>query len=146
MTDEEKEAIDWLKYLQETRKEQIRQQAWVGTNTFDAIDVILNLIEKQQVEIEKKDKIIDKMADMLVKDHEWFYSDFDNYTKEQFIDYFTKEVEGIKMKYNIVYKANGEIIEKKNLSREEAREFIDSLQVEDESELKVKRVDDEIER
>lgn len=50
------------------------------------------------------------------------------------------------MKYNITYKANGELIEKKNLTREEAREFIDSLQVEDESELKVKRVDDELER
>lgn len=46
------------------------------------------------------------------------------------------------MKYNIEYKANGKIIEKKNLTREEAREFIDSLEVENESELKVKRVDD----
>jgi hypothetical protein len=50
------------------------------------------------------------------------------------------------MKYNITYTANGKIIEKKNLTREEAREFIDSLEVEDESELKVKRVDDDIER
>lgn len=47
------------------------------------------------------------------------------------------------MKYNITYKANGEIIQKKNLSREEAREFIDSLEVEDESELKVKRIEEE---
>ena len=50
------------------------------------------------------------------------------------------------MKYNITYKANGEVIENKNLTREEAREFIDSLEVENESELKVKRVDEEIER
>ena len=50
------------------------------------------------------------------------------------------------IKYNLKYEENGEIIEKKNLTREEARDFIDSLQVEDESELKVKRVEDEIER
>ena len=55
-----------------------------------------NYVRKEiiQHELDKKDRIINEMADMLVKDHEWFYSEFDNYTKQDFIDYFTKKVEG----------------------------------------------------
>ena len=44
-------------------------------------------------ELDKKDKIINLMGEMLVKDHEWFYSEFDNYTKQDFIEYFTNKVE-----------------------------------------------------
>lgn len=51
MSADEENAIAWFKYLQETRQKQVRQQAWVGTNTFDAIDTVLNLIKKQQEEI-----------------------------------------------------------------------------------------------
>lgn len=43
--------------------------------------------------LEKQEKIIDKMAEKLVEDTEWFYSEFDNYTKQDFIEYFKKEVE-----------------------------------------------------
>lgn len=43
-------------------------------------------------ELDEKDKIINEMAEMLEKDHEWFYSKFDNYKKQDFIDYFTKKV------------------------------------------------------
>lgn len=53
MSADEEKAIEWFKYLQETRQEQVRQQAWVGTNTFDAIDTVLNLIKKQQEQIEE---------------------------------------------------------------------------------------------
>ena len=41
----------------------------------------------------KKDKQINLMAEELVKAHEWFYSEFDNYTKEDFIKYFEKKAE-----------------------------------------------------
>lgn len=41
----------------------------------------------------KKDKIIDLMVEELVKAHEWFYSEFDNYTKEDFIKYFENKVQ-----------------------------------------------------
>ena len=79
-----------------------------------AIETVLNLLEKkdrtiQQLKDEnrtlnrqaqqyfeqgiKKDKIIDLMAEELVKAHEWFYSEFDNYTKEDFIKYFERKVE-----------------------------------------------------
>lgn len=50
-------------------------------------------IEVVLSELDKKDKIINLMGEMLVKDHEWFYSEFDNYTKQDFIDYFTNKVE-----------------------------------------------------
>ena len=50
------------------------------------IETVLNLLEK-------KDKIIDLMAKELVKAHEWFYSEFDNYTKEDFIKYFENKAE-----------------------------------------------------
>lgn len=85
-----------------------------GSKMHQAIETILNLLEKknrtiQQLKDEnrtlnrqaqqyfeqgiKKDKIIDLMAEELVKAHEWFYSEFDNYTKEDFIKYFERKVE-----------------------------------------------------
>lgn len=48
---------------------------------------------KLKTELKKKDKIIDLIAKELVKAHEWFYSEFDNYTKEDFIKYFENKVE-----------------------------------------------------
>lgn len=76
--------------------------------------MLINLIEKQNIIIKrqsytnkklrktlktvrkernKQNKIIYKMAKMLEKDHEWFYSEFDNYTKQDFIEYFTNKAE-----------------------------------------------------
>lgn len=82
MSKKENKAIEWLKYLQETREEQIRQQAWVGTNTFDAIDVILKLIEKQQKEIKelKEDKKV------LVKNYNKVLGTFEKFTNENKIE------------------------------------------------------------
>ena len=42
--------------------------------------------------IKKKDKIINEMANKLVEAHSWFYSEFDNFSKEDFIKYFTNKV------------------------------------------------------
>ena len=47
-------------------------------------------------ELDKKNKQIDLMADKLVEAHEWFYSGFDNFTKEDFIQYFERKVEDVK--------------------------------------------------
>ena len=44
-------------------------------------------------DLKKKDKIIDLMAERLEHDTEWFFSEFDDYKKQDFIDYFTKKVE-----------------------------------------------------
>ena len=47
---------------------------------------------KEAIEqLQEKDKIIDLLAKKLVEDTEWFYSEFDNYTKYDFIEYFTKK-------------------------------------------------------
>ena len=48
-----------------------------------------------------------------------------------------------KMKYNIRYKTNGEIIEKKKMTWEEVQEFIDGLERQNESKLEVKRIKSE---
>ena len=46
-----------------------------------------------QPEQEKKEAIINEMANKLVEAHSWFYSEFDNFSKEDFIKYFTKKAE-----------------------------------------------------
>ena len=46
-----------------------------------------------QAEIEKKDKMINLMAEKLVEDTDWYFSEFDCYTKEDFIKYFTELAE-----------------------------------------------------
>jgi len=51
-----------------------------------AIDTVLNLIKKQQKEIEKENKIIDKMADEMINGIYKFKD------KRQIIEYFTKKV------------------------------------------------------
>lgn len=48
--------------------------------------------QKLKTELKKKDRQIDLMAKELVKAHKWFYSEFDNYTKEDFIKYFERKV------------------------------------------------------
>lgn len=42
-------------------------------------------------QLKKKDTVIDLMANKLVEAHGWFYSEFDNYTKEDFKQYFYKK-------------------------------------------------------
>lgn len=60
---------------------------------FFALQEVEKENQKLKTELKKKDKIIDLMAEELVKAHEWFYSEFDNYTKEDFIKYFENKVE-----------------------------------------------------
>ena len=55
------------------------------------ISDLQNEVTLKQCELEKKDKIIDLMAERLEHDTEWFFSEFDNYTKQDFIEYFTKK-------------------------------------------------------
>ena len=50
-----------------------------------------DLVQADKRNIEK-DKIIEAMAEELVEAHEWFYSEFDNFTKEDFIKYFENKV------------------------------------------------------
>ena len=60
---------------------------------FFALQEVEKENQKLKTELKKKVKIIDLIAKELVKAHEWFYSEFDNYTKEDFIKYFERKVE-----------------------------------------------------
>lgn len=113
MTKEEKKAIDeirnWRNYIIKN-KEKVNRANDIEFYLRTVLNLIQNLqeeiklsnkvIDKRNVEkLEladmclKKDKIIDLMADKLVQDTEWFYSEFDNYTKEDFRQYFEKKAE-----------------------------------------------------
>ena len=99
MTNEQREAIELAKEF--TKMDFSNPMGWTGyydaelEELSQAIETVLNLIKEQQEKLEKKDKIIDLMADKLVEAHEWFYSEFDNFTKEDFIEYFeTKAKKG----------------------------------------------------
>lgn len=83
MNKEEKEAIERLdrKLTSEKFTKNIGMPVYIKD-----VEIVLNLIQKQ-------DKIIDKMAEKMVEDTEWFYSKFDNYTKQDFIEYFKKVVD-----------------------------------------------------
>lgn len=45
-------------------------------------------------------------------------------------------------KYNLFYRTDKEIIEKKNMTKEELQDFLDKIEVEEKSELKVFQVKD----
>ena len=49
-------------------------------------------------------------------------------------------------RYNLEYEANGERTELRNITQEQVREFLKKLKREEESTLKVKRVEEERER
>lgn len=100
MTNEQREAVELAKEF--TKMDFSNPMGWTGyydaelEELSQAIETVLNLIKEQQEKLEKKDKIIDLMADKLVEAHEWFYSEFDNFTKEDFIKYFERKVEDVK--------------------------------------------------
>ena len=91
MTREEAQKV--LDELNTVRIEVLNDKA---KRLFEAIMKIADERDKLREELDLKDKIIDLMAEELVKAHEWFYSEFDNYTKEDFIKYFERKVEGDK--------------------------------------------------
>lgn len=89
MTDEDIKAIRMLEFI-------VNHNSLLGykpENREALAEYIINLIEKQEKELEKKDAVIDKMAEQLEKEIEWHYSEFDNYTKQDFIKHFTNLVE-----------------------------------------------------
>lgn len=99
MTNEQREAIEFLEfYKQHCLKKEIEnmdnyETIYDGDFVSKNLDTVLSLIKEQEEQLDKKDKQIDLMADKLVEAHEWFYSEFDNFTKEDFIKYFASLVE-----------------------------------------------------
>ena len=79
MTNEEKKAIEYIK----RQKQGIPPNGKFIIRKTD-IQIVLNLIEKQNKEIEKKDKVIDKMAEQLTTPI---------HSKEWVINYYKEEVE-----------------------------------------------------
>lgn len=51
------------------------------------------LMEQQQKELDKKDKVIDLMIEQIEKDTEWYYGEFDNKNTKEIKEYFFKKVE-----------------------------------------------------
>lgn len=68
MTKEQKEAIDRLKELVELRKSKNKIKYDNCICATSDVDIVLNLIKKQENELKKKDKIIDELAKAFKQD------------------------------------------------------------------------------
>lgn len=66
-----------------------------GTIDYKCINNLYEPIEVVLSELEKKEAIINLMAKQLVEAHGWFYSEFDNFTEKDWIDYCRKKVTDI---------------------------------------------------
>lgn len=94
LSEVEKEAIELLKEFKKNGFHLLnfKYESRVRTTKIieNSIETVFNLIEKQQKELDKKDKIINLMVEHIEKG-----CDFDSriQTKQQILDYFTKEVE-----------------------------------------------------
>ena len=97
MTD--KEAVEEIKSLLLSLggQEYLKEEEPENYKLSKAIETVLNLIQTQQKEIEKKDKIIDEMAKWLCEDDTIFgYGGLKEInTHEKIKEYFKKKVEGI---------------------------------------------------
>ena len=107
MTDEEIKAIEELKKQKESIEYSINAmectpEDYEEDDYNDCLklqkyaDVLLNLIQKQQEELEKKDKVIEEMALWLYEDDTSFgYGNLKEInTQEKIKEYFYKKVEG----------------------------------------------------
>ena len=68
MTTEQKEAIDRLKELVGLRKSKNKIKYDNCICATSDVDIVLNLIKKQENELKKKDKIIDELAKAFKQD------------------------------------------------------------------------------
>lgn len=107
MTDEEKKAIEYFKENINYFQEQIKFIETVDCDYYDEeyelyknrvkqFNTVLNLIQKQQAEIEKKDKIIDLMSESIFDYEHITYVDNEQFKKckLKIIKKFEKKVEG----------------------------------------------------
>lgn len=67
MTEKEAKAIEYLKHTLKISDELFEEvgDRLIDTSSSLQIETVLNLIEKQKAEIEKKDKIIDELEDIF---------------------------------------------------------------------------------
>lgn len=85
MTEEEKKAIWWLEEVVADKEEYKKTHAWVGSVTLDYIETLLNLIQRQ-------DRQIDLMAEHIEKG-----CDFDSriQTKDCIKQYFAEQAKEV---------------------------------------------------
>ena len=81
MTTEQKEAIDRLNYINRAYD----YNNYYSTYDLDCIDIVLNLIQEQEAELQKKDKIIDELAKAFKQD--------DVRSVQEIKQYFERKVE-----------------------------------------------------
>lgn len=85
MTTEQKEAIDRLKELVELRKSKNKIKYDNCICATSDVDIVLNLIKKQENELKKRDKIIDELAKAFKQD--------DVRSVQEIKQYFERKVE-----------------------------------------------------
>lgn len=83
MTTEQKEAIDRLKELVELRKSKNKIKYDNCICATSDVDIVLNLIKKQENELKKKDKIIDELAKAFKQDDVRSIEEIKEYFKSQ---------------------------------------------------------------
>lgn len=86
---------DVIRELQTQQEEIEKKDTLINTMQaeFERLEDLEDNTDMLKLQLQKKDKIIDEMAGQLVRAHGWFYSQFDNYTKEDFKEYFINKVE-----------------------------------------------------
>ena len=98
MSEEEKKAIERIDYIQDFIIENGQYNADV--NDMEYFSKILNLIKKQQEQLQEKDKIIDLMAEMITEAKFCYFKkekggellgEYRCYNKAEWIEYFTKK-------------------------------------------------------
>ena len=99
LSEEEKEAIEFIKFYQQhclkKEKENMKQYEIVNDEEFVSknLDTVLNLITKLQKENEEKDKQIDLMAELVYKRFKAeLLLEYGFESKEQFKQYFAELV------------------------------------------------------
>lgn len=102
MTDEEKKAIEFFKDINQLYFSTDLDLKYTDSEFENSI-ILLNLIQKQQAELKKKDKIIDLMTEkfenlriayLKKEDGGEFMEKYTPYNKNDWKQYFEKEVEG----------------------------------------------------
>ena len=92
MTEEEKKAIKNIKEMIENIFQCEDDEEFVcDVSDGGYLQTALNLIQKQDTEINKLNNVIDRMARRIKYDTEWFYSELDNKSEEEIKEYFMKE-------------------------------------------------------
>lgn len=100
LSEEDKKAINYCKYTIDLAN---RLDEVIINLRKEPVNKVLNLIENQQAELEKKDKMIDEMAEMITEAKFCYFKKkvggellgkYRCYNQKEWKEYFEKKVEG----------------------------------------------------